>query len=481
MLTLEGGLYSELNKCLKNKSGQKISFYYISLLAALKYYEPISYHQMKIDGIFKNFDQKTKYIEVYQGSYISQNELEIYKGLCSDQLPKIQLLTEFLSTSFCRQNIEAFFLFKDKKIQVLHIFKIPLNSSNSPFIYLGGELNIYPTSKECLIKSGSLTEITKIEKINENRIHIYHLVYEKGVDAINEYEAMGREISMEPEIKNKILKLLNEKSNISRDLEKLKLGTIDQHVMKTVMKALIQNKSSPTVYLNENNLGIGNPENVNLLFEMLIQHENINYLGLSRNHFGKGKIENMRALSKFLTHTEKITKIGLEHNKFGKGDVENMRLLAKSLGKNHSVRLVEFDKNGIGKGNLENIKLFSEIFIKNGKIKELNLRKNHLGDEGSDKNLKILVEALIQNKTITTLDLSSNNFCYGNEENIKLLCQLLLENKTITHLLMHNDCLGIAKIETMKPVSEALIQNKTITHIEFGNCRFGHENNKAFG
>ena len=179
MFTMESCLYTTLNNLLKTKNAQNVPFYYASVQAALKFYESTSYNRMKNDGIFKKLDQKAKYIEVFQGSYISVEDLEIYKGLCSsDQVSKIRILKEFLSASFSKEDIEAFFeVLKEKKLQVLHIFKLPLHLANLPFIYLGGELNGYPTSKECLIKSGSLTEITKIEKINENRVHIYHIVY----------------------------------------------------------------------------------------------------------------------------------------------------------------------------------------------------------------------------------------------------------------------------------------------------------------
>ena len=52
MFTMEDFLYTELNKCLKKKEGSKVSLYYASLHAALKYYESSSFHQIKTDKIY---------------------------------------------------------------------------------------------------------------------------------------------------------------------------------------------------------------------------------------------------------------------------------------------------------------------------------------------------------------------------------------------------------------------------------------------
>ena len=475
MFTMEDCLYTELNKCLKKKEGSKLSFYYASLQAALKYYESSVYHQIKTEKIYKNVNKKSKYVEVYQGSYISPKELEIYKEICSGgNLPKLQLLREFISATFCKVNVEGFFQTNNEKgIQVLHIYQIPLlNPANSPIIYLGRELNIYQNSKECLIKSGSLTEITKIEKFNETRIHIYHMVYEKGVETLNEFEAMGREISIEPTIKDQILKLVTTKRKVFFDFKGVEFAFKNQYSMKMVMNALIHNKSITTLVSPA--MVKENPEIVKFFFRMLIQNQNLDLLRIWKNDdLLIGNIENVRALSYFIIDT-KIIKLEF-FTKFGKGNVENVSLLAGSLGKNNSIKSLCLQRIGIGKGNLENIKLISNIFVYNKTIIDLDLSQNHLGD-GSYENLRIIVESLIENQTITKLELSSNNFWDGNQENVKLLVRLLVENKTITHLVLGYEFLGRSKIETTKLLSEALIQNKFITNINFTNCRFAEGN-----
>ena len=93
-------------------------------------------------------------------------------------------------------------------------------------------------------------------------------------------------------------------------------------------------------------------------------------------------------------------------------------------------------------------------FIKNNHtIKALSLNQSSITNE----DLKLLCEAVKENNTLTTLDLSSNN----SFSNIESICDLIQNNKNITTLYFDNvyNC-------DFKPLIESLKTNTTIKKIK---------------
>ena len=127
------------------------------------------------------------------------------------------------------------------------------------------------------------------------------------------------------------------------------------------------------------------------------------------------------------------SKLDLSGNGFGLSQAkENMELLKEALIENKSITSLNLWDNGFGTGAKENMLLLLEALVENKSITSLNLNANGFGKAAAKENMQLFKDVLINNKSITSLDLGFNGFGKATaKENMQLLKEALIENKSI--------------------------------------------------
>jgi len=141
----------------------------------------------------------------------------------------------------------------------------------------------------------------------------------------------------------------------------------------------------------------------------------------------------------------------------------------KALIENKTITSLNLSCNNLGNGKTENMEMLMEGLSQNNTIKIFNLKMNEFG-AGYFENLDILGKALIQNKAITSLDLTENDF-HKKPENLEILRNIFSQTKTIKSINLYLNYLGCIKdaLNNNLMFMKALIQNKTLSEILLEN------------
>ena len=250
-----------------------------------------------------------------------------------------------------------------------------------------------------LIHSGAIIQITSIVETSKNQFNIKGKVISSG---------------WEQYFQNVMLS-----SNTDLDL-RCSFGQISaKENMQLLKQTLIGNKCITRLHLVDNGFGLSTAkDNMQLLKEALIENKSINILDLTGNDFGTGAKENMQFLTEALIKNKNITTLNLSTNSFGTGNKENMKLLKEVLIENKNITDLDLSWNHFGSVNdLE------------GGISLMLMREKSSGLTDK-KNMQLLKEALIENYSITTLNLYKNGFGDpGAIEMRQLLMEILLESQ----------------------------------------------------
>jgi len=286
MYTREGFLYNEINDVLRKghkNQLQNIQFYYLSLMASLRYYSEHSIKALTRDNYLKKGQYR---IMLYRGGGISENEIKEYENGMTKLM--IRQMTEFVSTSLNQKISEGFLSRSTAKIKALHFIDVPVTgrkAEESPVIYIK-DYSAYESEDECLILSGALLKIERIQKISQDRHHVFLRAINWGW--IN-FEIWGYKTFEDP--------ILRHKNNGELDLSKNRLGNIDEYEFKEFSAFLWKTKEITELLLAKNDFGSGNVENMKYFIEGLAKNQSIKTLNLSKNDFGFGNVENIKLFS----------------------------------------------------------------------------------------------------------------------------------------------------------------------------------------
>ena len=499
MYTIEGFLYKELNRVLRNYKYyyeeknfknyvkkfikllnndddelKKISFYYVSLIAAFTYYSEISFQSLIEKDLIKN---ETNRLNIYRCGLISKEEIKRYEHVKKNN--QYHQIFEFISATLNKNQAELYLVNNEEfdKFKVLYIFDIPINQANcySPVIYLG-DFSVFPNEREILIKSGSYLKIEKIEKVDE-MYYIYQKVLSFGWIGYceyleNDFNGFFLEFGYKCDLGNKSV---NDMKNLVKGLSKAqylyefnlkytKLGNGNAECIKILSDFIEKNEIISNLNLNSNDLGNGKVENIKILSEALSLNQSIFALHLEDNGLGMGNVENIKNITEIFMKNKKILSVNLMGNILEKYKSENIKLLSDALAINQTIKTLDLNHNGMGKWDSKSMSYFADALANNQNIINLNLTSNFLG-VGKQESIKILAEALQKNKSITNLTMNYNKLGNGDIENIRNISEFIKNNQSITFFdLSYND-LGQGKVENFKLLVEALGNNKFIKTI----------------
>lgn len=147
--------------------------------------------------------------------------------------------------------------------------------------------------------------------------------------------------------------------------------------------------------------------------------------------------------------------LNLDNNGFGEGGNENMKLLKEALIENKSIVELKLSLNNFGEGEIENIQILKEIMAENASIKALYLNNNGFGN-GKIENMMALKMGLADCRNVEFLYLAGNGF--GKKmENLLILKEGLKENKSLKELYLYNNELKLEdQIDLMEIVGEKI-------------------------
>ncbi|MDF3048355.1 MAG: leucine-rich repeat-containing protein 34 [Candidatus Midichloriaceae bacterium] len=166
---------------------------------------------------------------------------------------------------------------------------------------------------------------------------------------------------------------------------------------------------------------------------------------------------NARAVAQALSSNKYITELCLVRNHFG----ENVQWLAEILNNNSSLKKLVLERGEIESHMLRDIGLAVNLSTS---ITTLEIAGLELGDEGAE----MLVQALIENKSLINLKLNSNKiYCKGAEA----IAKLLKQNTTLEVLDINHNSMGDNGI---KAIAESLKQNTSLKSVSFGNNRYDY-------
>ena len=284
----------------------------------------------------------------------------------------------------------------------------------------------------------------------------------------------------------------------------LKNCEIQNPGMRTLANALIDNKTLQN--LNVSNNGIGN-QGVASLASALKVNQTLTSLHLGSNLIGDVGIEK---LANALIDNESLTNLDVSNNNIGN---QGLNVLIDALKKNQTITnlnlkdnksitytgidaLVNFSMTNTSLAHLyvnktdfietfRNIKkkfetsdvvdlpnesitnvissMIASILMQNKTVTKLNLSSNQIGDDG----IKKIANALGVNNTLQNLDVSKNGI--GNQ-GVESLANALIVNKTLKNLNVSNNKIGDQGVESL---ANALKENQTLTSIDLGSNLIG--------
>jgi Ran GTPase-activating protein (RanGAP) involved in mRNA processing and transport len=206
--------------------------------------------------------------------------------------------------------------------------------------------------------------------------------------------------------------------------------------------------------------------NLSKLKTSIIKSKTLLKLNLKNNHLSN---EGALHLSEIIENNKSITNLNISNNNIGSN---GWNTLKKSLSENKNIEILSIEKNYVIVDGSQN---FTNIFFTNSTIRDLNLRECSITNEYGLKNL---VHPLKANKTLKKLNLSFNTQLTNKD----YLADVILNNKSITELnLSENLLFKQGKNEDTYKFVESLITNKTITNLDlsstFQDKYYDDENN----
>ncbi|KAF0459571.1 Protein NLRC3 [Gigaspora margarita] len=160
-------------------------------------------------------------------------------------------------------------------------------------------------------------------------------------------------------------------------------------------------------------------------------------------------------IAMLLRKSEKLKSIdihGFTHGIF-------VKTLVETLYRNTTIKDISIHSAELG---FNDVKSLANALIKNNTLNSLKIGYDLIGDHG-----KLLIEALHENTTISSLSLY---YLRLDHESIKAISNVLLENSTLVSLDLHDLSYNQLGIEGGKAISNALWKiNSTITYLNLGD------------
>lgn len=208
--------------------------------------------------------------------------------------------------------------------------------------------------------------------------------------------------------------------------------------------------------LNLNNSKIGD-QGVTQLCESLLMNNSITSLSLSNSSLTNNSV---KELKKFIETTTVLTSLDLSQNSI---DNAGLVMLTESLALNKTLRHLDLGSNQIGDESLAG---FVDVLLKNTNVQlpKLLLNNNQISDPGC-----VEIAKLFSKYKLIEADLSNNRI--GND-GAEALSNALIENKTLTVMnLEYNEIgyVGATKLAFM------LMNNQTLKSLLLGGNRLGEQ------
>ena len=267
---------------------------------------------------------------------------------------------------------------------------------------------------------------------------------------------------------------------VNKTLEKLDVSNngIGNQGVASLANALMENQTLTSLHLGSNLIGdVG----IEKLANALIVNKSLTHLDVSNNNIGN---QGLKVLIDALEQNQTITNVNLNDNKSitytGIDALVNFSMTNTSLAqlyvnktdfietfRNIKKKFETSDVVDLPNKSITNVisSMIASILMQNKTVTELNLSSNQIGDDGIEK----LANALRVNNTLQNLDVSNNKI--GNR-GVESLANALKENKTLKSIDLGSNKIGDIGMEEL---ANALIVNKSLKNLDVSNNNIGNQ------
>ena len=217
--------------------------------------------------------------------------------------------------------------------------------------------------------------------------------------------------------------------------------------VKNFVKDIANNKCLTYLYLQNNQL---NDDSMEILSYLITKNPYMHNLGLGYNKFTSKGIQSL--CNGLMNKDSNIMELCLQKNNL---DEASLSYLAEALKSNQSMRSLNLSYNNFTKDECGN--LISRIISESPKLKNLNLTACHLG-----LKIKDICNKLEENKTITYIDMSVNDFG-KNSEIFKALAKMLEKNMYLKYLYLDSNYVSDKDFDII--INEGIKFNKNLKYL----------------
>ena len=217
--------------------------------------------------------------------------------------------------------------------------------------------------------------------------------------------------------------------------------------VKNFVKDIANNKCLTYLYLQNNQL---NDDSMEILSYLITKNPYMHNLGLGYNKFTSKGIQSL--CNGLMNKDSNIMELCLQKNNL---DEASLSYLAEALKSNQSMRSLNLSYNNFTKDECGN--LISRIISESPKLKNLNLTACHLG-----LKIKDICNKLEENKTITYIDMSVNDFG-KNSEIFKALAKMLGKNMYLKYLYLDSNYVSDKDFDII--INEGIKFNKNLKYL----------------
>ena len=217
--------------------------------------------------------------------------------------------------------------------------------------------------------------------------------------------------------------------------------------VKNFVKDIANNKCLTYLYLQNNQL---NDDSMEILSYLITKNPYMHNLGLGYNKFTSKGIQSL--CNGLMNKDSNIMELCLQKNNL---DEASLSYLAEALKSNQSMRSLNLSYNNFTKDECGN--LISRIISESPKLKNLNLTACHLG-----LKIKDICNKLEENKTITYIDMSVNDFG-KNSEIFKALAKILGKNMYLKYLYLDSNYVSDKDFDII--INEGIKFNKNLKYL----------------
>ena len=446
MYTAEGYIYRRLNKILRKKdfngvSFQNFKYFYLALMYSLQIINSTPVNST-----------------LYRGFSIKKTKVYYYKEMTPNSMI---ILHEFLSTTECSKVAESLINKKLNTDTIYCLMKIRIPSDLEIKLSNIEKYSEFPTEKEILLKSGTILQFN-FSETNQNGVLILNFTL-----VVSNIHGLSLYIQCNPS------HYLNISANnlgdsgtylISKSLEKntsihsisLKNNGITDIGAKYLFESLLNNNTLQSLDLRLNNIKETGAKH---LYDFINHNKTLHTIDISSN-----KLESLGIshISQALMINKSLLRLNIEGNYFK--DI-GAHYISQFLGKNNTLKSLDISNNEIGELGA---KFIFDGLISNNSLESINISKNNISECGA----KCVSICLTENKIISYLNISENKI--GNTGNM-YVCDSLIKNITLKTILLEKNEIGP---DGAKFFEKSLNENSSLKEILLGGNNLGDKGAK---